>query len=305
MKPTNILLALSLVLSASLASHAQVGIGTSSPNATAELDVSSTTKGFLPPRMTTTQRNAISSPAVGLVIFNTTTNCLNFYVGLWIETCGTSSYPTYSVFCTSGAAAVVDVVSTTGKTWMDRNLGASQVATSSTDANSYGDLYQWGRRSDGHQCRNSSTTSTLSSVDEPVHGSFITASSGNNYDWRSGQNANLWQYVSAASTGVNNPCPSGYRIPTSAELEAERATWGGGANNSSTGAFASLLKLPLAGNRDASSGSLTNVGTIGEIHSSTINGIYRNALSFSNINTSANTAAGGRAFGSSVRCIKN
>lgn len=300
MKPTNILLALSLVLSASLASHAQVGIGTSSPNATAELDVSSTTKGFLPPRMTTTQRNAISSPAVGLVIFNTTTNCLNFYVGLWIETCGTSSYPTYSVFCTSGAAAVVDVLSTTGKTWMDRNLGASQVATSSTDANSYGDLYQWGRRSDGHQCRNSSTTSTLSSVDEPVHGSFITASSGN-YDWRSPQNANLWQGVS----GVNNPCPSGYRIPTSAELEAERATWGGGANNSSTGAFASLLKLPLAGYRDASSGSLTGVATIGEIHSSTISGTYRNVLSFSNINTSANTGATARGIGSSVRCIKN
>ena len=297
MKATNILYTLSLVLSASLASHAQVGIGTSSPNATAELDVSSTTKGFLPPRMTTTQRNAISSPAVGLVIFNTTTNCLNFYVGLWIETCGTGSYPTYSVFCTSGAAAVVDVVSTTGKTWMDRNLGASQVATSSTDANSYGDLYQWGRRSDGHQCRNSGTTSTLSSVDEPVHGSFITASSGN-YDWRSPQNANLWQGVS----GVNNPCPSGYRIPTSAELEAERLIW---SQNNSTGAFASLLKLPLAGYRDASSGSLTGVGTIGEIHSSTISGNYRNVLSFSNINTSANTGATARGIGSSVRCIKN
>ena len=41
--------------------------------ASAMLDVQSTTKGFLPPRMTTTQRNAISSPAAGLVIFNTTT----------------------------------------------------------------------------------------------------------------------------------------------------------------------------------------------------------------------------------------
>lgn len=298
MKATNILYTLSLVLSTSLASHAQVGIGTSSPNATAELDVSSTTKGFLPPRMTTTQRNAISSPAVGLVIFNTTTNCLNFYVGLWIETCGTSSYPTYSVFCTSGAAAVVDVVSTTGKTWMDRNLGASQVATSSTDANSYGDLYQWGRRSDGHQCRNSGTTSTLSSVDEPVHGSFITASSGN-FDWRSPQNANLWQGVS----GVNNPCPSGYRIPTKIELEAERVIW---SQNNSTGAFASLLKLPLAGFRNPGTGDLTNVGIDGYYYSSTINGINTEALSFSSTNNSANTGIpGGRAIGLSVRCIKN
>ena len=77
MKAKNILLALSVVLATSLASHAQVGIGTSTPNASAELDVSSTTKGFLPPRLTAAQRDAITSPAVGLVIFNTSTNCLN------------------------------------------------------------------------------------------------------------------------------------------------------------------------------------------------------------------------------------
>jgi len=43
------------------------------------------------------------------------------------------------------------VKSATGKIWMDRNLGASQVATSSTDAAAYGDLYQWGRAADGHE----------------------------------------------------------------------------------------------------------------------------------------------------------
>lgn len=41
----------------------------------------------------------------------------------------------------------------TGKTWMDRNLGATQVATSSTDAASFGDLYQWGRANDGGALR--------------------------------------------------------------------------------------------------------------------------------------------------------
>ena len=56
--------------------QAQVGIGTVTPAASAQLDVSSTTQGLLPPRMTTTQRDAISSPASGLVIFNTTTNSL-------------------------------------------------------------------------------------------------------------------------------------------------------------------------------------------------------------------------------------
>jgi hypothetical protein len=122
-------------------------------------------------------------------------------------------YPAGSVFCASGPTAIVDVTNpTTGKTWMDRNLGASQVATSSTDAASYGDLYQWGRRADGHQCRTSPTTATLSSVDQPAHGNFILAPNAPN-DWRSPQNNNLWQGV----TGVNNPCPSGYRVPTQTE----------------------------------------------------------------------------------------
>jgi hypothetical protein len=55
---------------------AQVGIGTTTPNASAKLEVNSTTQGFLPPRMTTAQRDAISSPADGLVIYNTTNNRL-------------------------------------------------------------------------------------------------------------------------------------------------------------------------------------------------------------------------------------
>ncbi len=59
----------------------EVGIGTSSPSASALLDLSSTSKGFLPPRMTTTQRNAISGATTGLVIYNTTINQLETYTG--------------------------------------------------------------------------------------------------------------------------------------------------------------------------------------------------------------------------------
>lgn len=57
-----------------------VGIGNTSPSATAILELSSTTQGLLLPRMTTTQRNAISSPPAGLVIYNTTTNKINVRV---------------------------------------------------------------------------------------------------------------------------------------------------------------------------------------------------------------------------------
>ena len=58
-----------------------VGFGIDTPNAAAKVQIDSTTQGFLPPRMTTTQRGAISSPPAGLIIYNSTTNKLNFYNG--------------------------------------------------------------------------------------------------------------------------------------------------------------------------------------------------------------------------------
>jgi len=66
-----------------ITSAGNVGIGTTSPNANALLDVSSTTKAFMPPRMTTTQRDAVASPTAGMVIYNTTTNKLNVYTTAW------------------------------------------------------------------------------------------------------------------------------------------------------------------------------------------------------------------------------
>ena len=65
-----------------------VGIGTSTPNASAQLDVSSTNSGFLPPRMTYAQRNAIVNPAAGLIVY--CTDCANgemqYYNGTgWIN----------------------------------------------------------------------------------------------------------------------------------------------------------------------------------------------------------------------------
>ncbi len=63
-----------------------VGIGTNTPNASALLDVSSTTKGLLPPRITTAQRDLITKPAAGLVLYNSTTNSIQLYSGSeWIS----------------------------------------------------------------------------------------------------------------------------------------------------------------------------------------------------------------------------
>ncbi|MEL4457262.1 hypothetical protein [Lutimonas vermicola] len=66
--------------------HAQVGVGTSSPDASSALDISSTDKGLLIPRMTTAQRTAITTPANSLMVFDTDTNSQWIYIdGAWVE----------------------------------------------------------------------------------------------------------------------------------------------------------------------------------------------------------------------------
>jgi hypothetical protein len=61
-------------------------LGTTTNAASSILTMESTTQGFLPPRMTTTQKNAIASPATGLVVYDTTLNKLAVYTGAAWET---------------------------------------------------------------------------------------------------------------------------------------------------------------------------------------------------------------------------
>lgn len=130
---------------------------------------------------------------------------------------------------------------TTNECWLDRNLGASRVATTFNDSQAYGDWFQWGRGDDSHQNRDSGITSILSLTDNPGHSNFINAYP-NSYDWRSSKNNNLWQGVS----GINNPCPLGWRLPTSVEWDTERLSW---SSNNAAGAFVSPLKLTVGGSR--------------------------------------------------------
>ena len=63
------------------ATQKSVGIGTTTVDGSAVLELKSVTKGFLPPRLSTTQRDAITIPAVGLCVFNTNTNALEVNIG--------------------------------------------------------------------------------------------------------------------------------------------------------------------------------------------------------------------------------
>jgi hypothetical protein len=138
---------------------------------------------------------------------------------------------------------------------MDCNLGVSRVATSSTDAFAYGDLCHWGRFGDGHQCRNSGTTHSLSPMDIPDHALFMLAINSPS-DWCNIQNNYRWHGIN----GINNPCPNGFRLPTDSEWEAERRSW---RTNDAYGAFNSPLKLTLGGDREYTFGALVNVGSSG------------------------------------------
>jgi hypothetical protein len=187
----------------------------------------------------------------------------------------------------------------TGKTWMDRNLGASQVATSIGDLNGHGDAFQWGRKADGHEKSNSPDSYTTSSTDTPGSSWIL----GN--DWRSPQNENLWQGVN----GTNCPCPQGYRVPTLSEWNAEIATW---ATQNLSGGFGSSLKLPATRYRSSSSaGNAFNFSNSGIYWTSTTFS-FPSGITGSKAIDINNVGAGGvstinavRCAGYAVRCIKD
>lgn len=81
MKKLNLTLTISflIILIGQLVAHAQVGINTTSPDPSSILDVTSMSKGMLLPRLTTAQRTAISSPANGLIVYDTDFNSLFYY----------------------------------------------------------------------------------------------------------------------------------------------------------------------------------------------------------------------------------
>jgi len=190
-----------------------------------------------------------------------------------------------------GASWTYEEVTRGGLIWMDRNLGATQVADESADPDAYGHLFQWGRGDDGGQLRDSTTTTTLYTTDAAGNLFVITSVAPN--DWRNPQKDGLW------NDGLNIPIPTGWRLPTSAELGTERLSW---ATNNAAGAYESTLKWTVSGSRYYGDASLGGVGTVGYIWSSSISGTSASYLAFSSGSASLPTI--GRAYGFSVRLIK-
>lgn len=105
-------------------SFAQTGIGTTTPDASAKLDISSTTKGLLVPRVTSAQKTAISLPANGLLIYQTDAPS-----GFYVNT-GTSASPAWLRVSTDWTKSGSDISFTTGNISLTGNLTGGNVATS-------------------------------------------------------------------------------------------------------------------------------------------------------------------------------
>ena len=179
-----------LALNTVFTANAQVSINSdgSAPDASAMLEVKSTEKGFLLPRMSTAQMNAITSPTAGLMVFNTTVNSAVFYDGTtWKatfnrdgESCGDVTY--------GGQTYQTVVIGT--QCWMSENLNVGTMIN--------GDVHQTDNDTIEKYCFGDDTVSC------DTYGGL--------YQWNE-----MMQYAAAESTqGI---CPTGWHLPSDNEYK--------------------------------------------------------------------------------------
>jgi uncharacterized protein (TIGR02145 family) len=370
-------------LSSSIA-FSQIGMGTISPSASAALDITSTTKGFLIPRMTHLQKMAIQSPVAGLQVWCTDcgtygesqvyngTTWTNLIGGSAATTSppdsptntivtaynaqasvsftapvhtGTSAITGYTATASPGGLTATGTSSpivftnlnggtsysfTVVATNASGNSVASDATSFTTNCGAYIAAGTWKQ----FKCYNLGATDTTSDPNVPIQGIH-----GNYYQWGiitpkatasdSAGGISGWNTTAAADGAwsdtintANDPCPTGYRIPTSTQFSYINATtstfnsvtrtgtWSDSATNFGsaihfgTSSGVKSLTLPACGNRQYNNNGLletrgsrgvywssTSIGTTAAIH-----------FQFTSYNTQIiNTTL--RTFGLSIRCI--
>ncbi|WP_127846122.1 fibrobacter succinogenes major paralogous domain-containing protein [Psychroflexus aestuariivivens] len=194
---------------------------------------------------------------------------------------------------TDNVTEIVEITNPiTGRTWMDRNLGAQRSAVSSSDNRAFGDYYQWGRRADGHEKKNSNIVNEQANSVQPEHGNFIAGFA----TWNTIENSTTWDGVDA----INNPCPCGFRLPTPSELAEEINSW---STQNANGAIQSVLKLPLPGYRGNADGVVSSEALFGYYWSSTNENMNGKDMGINQ--SSSQVTSHAQAGGASIRCIKN
>ena len=169
----------------------QVGVGTAAPSGSAILELASTSKGLLLPRMTASQRDAISAPVPGLEIFNTTTGMKNVFTGtFWKNPDGSPAdvWKCGQRITDSHDSKTYNTVLIGAKCWMAQNLNVGNLVAGTLSQINNGIIEKYCYADNELNCN--------------IYGGL--------YQWDE-----LMQYVT--TPGAQGLCPSGWHIPTDAE----------------------------------------------------------------------------------------
>ena len=282
-----------------------VGIGTSTPNNSALVDMASTTKGFLPPRMNTTQMYQLGTTAPeGMTVYNTTTKCLCVYNGWkWIcnndgESCGDVLY----------YGQTYNTVVIGNQCWFKQNLNRGDKIDGATSQTNNGIIEKY--------CYNNNETNC------GIYGGL--------YQWN--EMMNYAASSNANPSGVQGICPTGWHIPSDEEFckawyrldptvgscsntgpigtdigsklkEAGTTHWMGPNTNTNTSGFSALgAGMSAPGGYFYNSLHNTYYWTSREYESNT-NQAWGRSLSYNQ--SDGNRADDAKYYGKSVRCVKD
>ena len=378
-KPMKTKLFTTFVLAIYTFSHCQVGVNTPIPHPSAAFEIYSNNKGFLPPRLTTAQRDAIATKPAGLMIYNSDDNCMQYWNSIqWIGNCtpggaGTitdcmagalSGTYTQGTAMTSGNTVVLAVNATQVGSWTATSatvngvtfngsgiftvtgnqnitltasgiptasgtftfpfiLGSSTCSRNITFSSSLtvllpGNSQPWLRHNLG-----ANTSLDPDIPVEAIHGNYYqwgrptvvantTTPPGAIAGWNT-SNAADGSWLDSSKT-VNDPCPSGFRVPTSQQWQnmlnnttaSNLGTFTDSPSNfGSAKVFTSgsnKMTLPTSGGRANADGSLLGRGNSGDYWSSTQStSPYSFLLAI--ISGSPAVTSTGRVAGFSIRCI--
>lgn len=228
--------------------------------------------------------------------------------------------------------------------WLDRNLGATQPAESYNDYKGFGSLFQWSRKADGHEqviwthdgaikatpSEKTGANERCSNRANAGHGNFVVVTESTCKDWVNDKASDALGLWGALGNGTdthapledehhaNNPCPEGYRIPTTVELQRLAASVLGmkvavSGTTSVTGACKAFgdhpVHLTFPGERVWNTGNVGSIGSRGvywtNVPAALTNGVPNNATRFFIEDTRILPSQAQRAMGYSVRCIKD
>ena len=270
-------------------SHAQsIGIGTTTPSKSAKLDVHSTTQGFLPPRLTISQRDSIASSVAGLVIWNVNCKELQVFNGTtWTNMIGSPACVGYTPIDTASVMICNQV-------WMQKNLAVSSYRNGDPIPH-ITDATQWANATTGAWCWYNNDSATYAIV------------YGKLYNWYAVNDSRGlaplgWHVASDAEWKTVSTCLGGDAVAGGKLKEAGTVHW----VSPNTGADNSSGFTALPGGARSYTGSFSFAGTDGYFWTST-QFSAGNAWNRHLLNTGSNLSSDivNEPSGFSVRCIKD